>query len=957
MQTLEDIAQNGPLNLEQLKFIETTLLANGNFTLERIRKEIAWFCLELGIDQYYFDTTPLELIARHIESQRAAEMIAINSGGTLDLQLASERPDEALYFVAAKPEAIDSVECHIESRYPLFRLQSYRTRGKLLDTFFRIYFVTTPRFAKEACTTELTFEQAADETFLKTSPERTLAHYKKCWEAAQRQQAPYVDVSRKEESGETRIRVTLRRDPSRSFIADFSRVLDTYDIHTSRKYVEAFRNDLVTFSFYMPEITDERTLENLKRDLGAVVLMPSGGIARLFKERRFSVQETLYAVAAATFANQFLTSDSDDFHSIASALEGKPELKGVLSGLKTKMVKDTYTYGRVSDTVCKYPEIARLAYQDFLNRFSAETVSGDGDAIVAKAREEIARQIPWDVERRIMESFLAFNQVVLTTNFFKSEKSSLSFRLNPIFLDQNEYRDRPWMIYFLIGKEFRGFHVRFQDIARGGIRLVRSRSEEAYDFNSDFIFDENYNLALTQQLKNKDIPEGGSKGTILLHLDSQDQAESAFRNYIDGLLDLIVPGEEIKGQTRQELLFLGPDEGTAELMNWACHRAKARGYGYWKAFTTGKDSSLGGVPHDTYGMTTSGIHEYVLGVLEELGIREEEATKVQTGGPDGDLGSNEIKISKDRTLGVVDASGVVYDPTGLDREELLHLAAARKTVSNFDRGKLSSEGFLVTVDDRAVRLPNGMVVQNGEHFRNTFHLQPFLYADLFVPCGGRPRSINIGNWRDLLDANGRPRFKAIVEGANLFITQDARLRLEEAGVILFKDASTNKGGVTSSSLEVLAALALTDEEYEALMCSRGDCEPEFRRLYVQGILEKIRHLARLEYGAIKRRSRQTGTPRSTVSDLLSRKITRLADSIRDSELVADRGVVEAVLLDYCPRVLLDTVGLNRMFERLPANYLHAIVASHVASSYVYQSGLDAHEVDFFKFVSKLGSRS
>lgn len=29
------------------------------------------------------------------------------------------------------------------------------------------------------------------------------------------------------------------------------------------------------------------------------------------------------------------------------------------------------------------------------------------------------------------------------------------------------------------------------------------------------LFDENYNLASTQSLKNKDIPEGGAKGTIL----------------------------------------------------------------------------------------------------------------------------------------------------------------------------------------------------------------------------------------------------------------------------------------------------------------------------------------------------------------------------------------------------------------------------------------------------------
>jgi glutamate dehydrogenase len=35
-----------------------------------------------------------------------------------------------------------------------------------------------------------------------------------------------------------------------------------------------------------------------------------------------------------------------------------------------------------------------------------------------------------------------------------------------------------------------------------------------------------------------------------------------------------------------------------------------------------------------------------------------------TGGPDGDLGSNEIKMSKEKIIGIVDGSGVLYDPEG-----------------------------------------------------------------------------------------------------------------------------------------------------------------------------------------------------------------------------------------------------------------------------------------------------
>ena len=53
--------------------------------------------------------------------------------------------------------------------------------------------------------------------------------------------------------------------------------------------------------------------------------------------------------------------------------------------------------------------------------------------------------------------------------------------------------------------------------------------------------------------------------------------------------------------------------------------------------------------HIRYGMTTNSVHMYVVELLKKLGIDEGSITKFQTGGPDGDLGSNEILISKDKT--------------------------------------------------------------------------------------------------------------------------------------------------------------------------------------------------------------------------------------------------------------------------------------------------------------------
>ena len=69
------------------------------------------------------------------------------------------------------------------------------------------------------------------------------------------------------------------------------------------------------------------------------------------------------------------------------------------------------------------------------------------------------------------------------------------------------------------------------------------------------------------------------------------------------------------------------------------------------------------------------------------------------------MGSNEIRISKDKTIGIVDGSGVVFDPNGLDRAEITSLAENRKMVIHFDVSKLSPQGFRVLIDDNNVKLP------------------------------------------------------------------------------------------------------------------------------------------------------------------------------------------------------------------------------------------------------------
>ena len=74
----------------------------------------------------------------------------------------------------------------------------------------------------------------------------------------------------------------------------------------------------------------------------------------------------------------------------------------------------------------------------------------------------------------------------------------------------------PFGVFFVHGRRFNGFHCRFRDIARGGMRIVTPQTSEQVAIEAGRQFDECYALAYAQQLKNKDIPEGGSKAVLLV---------------------------------------------------------------------------------------------------------------------------------------------------------------------------------------------------------------------------------------------------------------------------------------------------------------------------------------------------------------------------------------------------------------------------------------------------------
>ena len=251
----------------------------------------------------------------------------------------------------------------------------------------------------------------------------------------------------------------------------------------------------------------------------------------------------------------------------------------------------------------------------------------------------------------------------------------------------------PFGVFFAAGRHFNGFHVRFRDVARGGLRVVLPANLEAHSNESRRHFNECFSLACAaatrelcpapprtaacnpthrglqphaprpapppspasspaprwaQQLKNKDIPEGGSKAVCLVTptagIERDQLMHGCVKAFTDSLLDLITPAALKKLAPRgtpeeelpNELLYLGPDENiTPTDINWVSRgpvpraprpaaarspvhisgpatlraqvvdRAARRGYALPSSFMSSKPDA--GINHKEFGVTSEGV--------------------------------------------------------------------------------------------------------------------------------------------------------------------------------------------------------------------------------------------------------------------------------------------------------------------------------------------------------------
>ncbi len=571
--------------------------------------------------------------------------------------------------------------------------------------------------------------------------------------------------------------------------------------------------------------------------------------------------------------------------------------------------------------------------------------------------------------RKVFSCGLSLVKFTLKTNFFVAEKHALSFRLDPSYLDDlGEYftedlpADRPFRITYFYGRNGVAYHIGFSDIARGGWRTIITQGRDNYITNANTMFRETYVLAHTQHLKNKDIYEGGSKLVAVLRADSKGDAESIRQQlyklqlaFISAFFDLFVTEN---GQAKDprvidyygedEPIELGPDENMHDLMiEIIAKKAVKRGYLLGTGVMSSKEI---GINHKDYGVTSIGVIRFAEVTMQSLGIdmhRDSFSVKI-TGGPNGDVAGNSMKLLLERCPKVnikliIDGTGALYDPEGLDHVAL-SAVILQSDLDAFDTSALHPDGFLLyryqtrkegirVLYKKAVMSNVGLQDEwiSNDKFYKLFNILLFtVKADLFIPAGGRPETIDIDNVDKFFGEDGVASAQVIIEGANSFITPEARLELQRRDVVIMRDASANKCGVISSSYEIIANLMLTDTEF---LANKVD--------YVEDVIGILNAMAEREAVLIVKRFEECNgaTSFTDISNDISREINehyaRIFEYFQANPKLCDQPDYLNAILLHMPQLIGRNETFRSRIKDLPEKVKFAILASKLSSAIVY----------------------
>ena len=545
--------------------------------------------------------------------------------------------------------------------------------------------------------------------------------------------------------------------------------------------------------------------------------------------------EVVETAIAATVAG---TAENDRFNDLLiSANLGPRDL--VLFRALFRYLRQTgmaYSLVTVVDALRRQPTLARAIVTLF---------AANHDGTSRKNGDDADRQIERGLtavsaidDDRILRRLRSVVRATLRTNFFApAATEAIAFKFDSALVPGLP-APVPWREIWVYSPRLEGIHLRAGPVARGGLRW----SDRRDDFRTEIL-----GLMKAQRVKNAVIVPTGAKGGFypkLLPDPTTDRAgwlaegTESYRIFIRTLLsvtDNIVDGKVVHPASvvihdgEDPYFVVAADKGTATFSDVA--NAIALDHHFWLGDAFASGGSVG-YDHKAMGITAKGAWLSVQRHFAEAGVdvQNDPVRVVGCGDMSGDVFGNGMLLS--RSLQIVAAFDHRHifidpapDPAKSWEERARMFALPRSSWADYDSSLISKGGGVFARTEKSIKLSKEARAVLGV---TDTELDPAALitailkspADLiwfggigtYVKAASEAHGAVGDPANDGLRVNAEDvRAKVIGEGANLGVTQAARIALGLRGGRINTDFIDNSAGVDCSDNEVNIKIALNAE--------------------------------------------------------------------------------------------------------------------------------------------------
>jgi glutamate dehydrogenase len=516
-----------------------------------------------------------------------------------------------------------------------------------------------------------------------------------------------------------------------------------------------------------------------------------------------------------------------------------------------RQIRVPYSQDYMWATLRKHAGLANKIVELFHTRFDprtgnlAKAKKGNDDvretreaAIVAEMETALGAVDSLD-EDRIVRRFINAVQSAIRTNFYQlgadgQPKQEISIKFSSRKLD-GVPKPAPLYEIFVYSPRFEAVHMRFGKVARGGIRW----SDRPQDFRTEIL-----GLVKAQQVKNAVIVPVGSKGGYVpkripagaTREVIQAEGIATYKLFMQSLLDItdnldlksVLPPEQVvRHDSDDPYLVVAADKGTATFSDIANGISEAHHYWLGDAFASGGSA---GYDHKGMGITARGAWESVKRHFREMDIdiTKTEFTTVGVGDMSGDVfGNGMLREDTMKLLAAFDHRDIFIDPEPDPKKSFAErkrmFALPRSSWQDYDTKLISKGGGIFPRSLKEIALSKEAQKAIGldkakatpQEVMNAIlkaQVDLLFFGGIGTYIRASTESDEAAGDRanDPIRITGKDvRVKVIGEGANLGMTQRARIEAAQNGVRLNTDAIDNSAGVNTSDVEVNIKIALS----------------------------------------------------------------------------------------------------------------------------------------------------